>query len=759
MKTDAQRIVKKSVLLIVTGFLMSFSLMGCAKDVVVETQAQYNEAVKSAKPGDKIILADGEWKNFEIIFTGKGTEKAPITLTAQTKGKVKITGRSNLAIAGEYLVVSGLIFTDGYTPSDSVISFRTAKPSSQTDFSTVAMHTRVTEVVIDNFSNPERFETDSWVLIYGKHNRVDHSNFTGKRNKGVLMAVRLDTTHSRENHHQIDHNYFGPREILGSNGGETLRIGTSHFSLSDSFTTVNNNYFDRCNGELEIISNKSGSNKFISNTFFESRGTLTMRHGHGNVIENNVFFGNGKDHTGGIRVINERQTVRNNYMTGLAGYRFGGGLVVMNGVPNSAINRYHQVKEAVVENNTLVNVDHIQLAAGSDKERSAKPVDSTFSKNLIINDDGRSAFTLYDDVSGIDFSKNSVSAQHPDMPKGFEVDAATVGTSEHGLIFDASGQFGASDKLAPMKKADAGASWFEKTESRKAFQSAAVVSVKPGQNTLFDAVQIVEDGGVLELAPGNYVEGKIISLDKTVTVRSSDADKVNIEFFRKSLFEINESGSLQLEGVSVSGVSAPDDVGNAVVRTSLRSMLKNYRLEIKNSTFKDLDVNKFFNVVSVSKSTLADYILIENVSVKNITGSVLKLDLETDDYGIYNSEYVDIVNSRFEDIQGPLVTYYRGGTDESTFGPHFKMTSSTLVNVGNGGKNKIDASLLLHGVQVTTIEDNQWVKSRALVIEHTVGEPVTRVVNNQFKETAEISLSELYSKKPTTAVLEGNTYK
>ena len=83
-----------------------------------------------------------------------------------------------------------------------------------------------------------------------------------------------------------------------------------------------------------------------------------MRHGHGNVIENNVFFGNGKDHTGGIRVINERQTVRNNYMSDLAGYRFGGGLVVMNGVPNSAINRYHQVKNAVIENNTLVNVDH-----------------------------------------------------------------------------------------------------------------------------------------------------------------------------------------------------------------------------------------------------------------------------------------------------------------------------------------------------------------------------------------------------------------
>ena len=198
----------------------------------------------------------------------------------------------------------------------------------------------------------------------------------------------LNTVESRENYHRIDHNYFGPRPILGSNGGETLRIGTSHYSLSDSFTTVENNYFDRCDGELEIISSKSGGNIIRNNVFFESRGTLTMRHGNGTLVENNVFYGNGVDHTGGIRVINKSQTVRNNYMQGLAGYRFGGALVVMNGVPNSPINRYHQVENAIIENNTLINSDHIQLAAGSDAERSAVPINSSFSKNLIVNDSG-----------------------------------------------------------------------------------------------------------------------------------------------------------------------------------------------------------------------------------------------------------------------------------------------------------------------------------------------------------------------------------
>ena len=232
-------------------------------------------------PGDTIVLANGVWNDFEILFEAQGSADQPITLRAQDSGKVVLSGRSNLRLAGEYLIVSGLVFKNGYTPTAEVISFRREKDVN-------ANHSRVTEVVIDEYNNPERTETDYWVGMYGKHNRFDHNHLSGKRNKGVTMAVRLDTEQSRENHHKIDHNYFGPRPVLGSNGGETLRIGTSHFSRSNSYTLVENNYFDRADGELEIISNKSAENVFRGNVFFESRGTLTMRHGRGTLVENNL---------------------------------------------------------------------------------------------------------------------------------------------------------------------------------------------------------------------------------------------------------------------------------------------------------------------------------------------------------------------------------------------------------------------------------------------------------------------------------------
>ncbi|MEM6793880.1 MAG: polysaccharide lyase 6 family protein, partial [Acidobacteriota bacterium] len=306
---------------------------------MVRTQAEYREASEKLEPGDTVVLADGEWRDFEVVFSARGLPGQPITLTAQTKGKVFLTGRSNLRLAGEHLVVSGLVFKDGHTPTRAVIAFR--KNSRE-----LASHSRVTEVVIDHFNNPERFETDFWVLMYGRHNRFDHSYLAGKSNSGVTMAVRLDSEASQENHHLIDHNYFGPRPVLGSNGGETLRIGTSKYSLTDSFTRVENNYFERCDGEVEIISSKSGKNTFRGNVFFESRGTLTLRHGNDARVEGNLFLGNGVDHTGGIRVINKRQTVRNNYLIGLEGYRFGGALVIMNGVPDSPINRYHRVEDS-----------------------------------------------------------------------------------------------------------------------------------------------------------------------------------------------------------------------------------------------------------------------------------------------------------------------------------------------------------------------------------------------------------------------------
>ncbi|NNC77139.1 MAG: alginate lyase, partial [Woeseiaceae bacterium] len=450
--------------------ILASSGAGCA-DTVVKTQSEFEAAVDAARPGDTITLANGVWTDFEMVFTGTGTADKPITLTAETKGEVIISGVSNLRIAGEYLVVSGLVFRDGYTPTNEVISFRRTKGH-------VANNSRVTEVVIDHFNNPERNETDFWVMMYGKSNRFDHNHLEGKSNSGVTMAVRLDSELSQNNHHRIDHNYFGPRSVLGSNGGETLRIGTSHYSLTDSHTVVENNFFDRCNGEVEIISNKSGRNTFRGNVFYESRGTLTLRHGNDNLIENNVFFGNDVDHTGGIRLINKRQTIRNNYLTGLKGYRFGGALVVMNGVPNSPINRYHQVEDSLIENNTILDSDHIELAAGSDAERSAVPLTTAIRNNLIVNGEEIDSIAVHDDISGITFEGNVISgvAKLP-SDRGFEQKSVKLEKHSNGLLYPAGKELagvGVSRELTVLERSETGPAWYPKPGYAGRFEGGEV---------------------------------------------------------------------------------------------------------------------------------------------------------------------------------------------------------------------------------------------------------------------------------------------
>jgi len=726
-----------------------------AKEYLVKTPNEYKEVSVDLNAGDDVVLANGVWRDFEILFKAKGTEKAPVTLRAETPGKVILSGLSNLRLAGEHLMVSGLVFKDGYTPTDAVISFRQ-------DDDNLAYHSRVTQVVIDNYSNPEKFENDSWVLMFGQHNRFDHNNLVGKRNAGVTMAVRLTTANSQQNHHRIDHNYFGPRPILGSNGGETLRIGTSHYSLTDSFTTIEDNYFDRCNGEVEIISNKSGKNQILNNVFLESRGTLTLRHGNGNLVEGNVFFGNGVDHTGGIRVINRDQIIRNNYMEGLTGYRFGSGFTIMNGVPNSTINRYHQVDNALIENNTLVNVDHLHFAAGSDLERSAAPINSKFKNNLIFTNKNTDGISIFDDISGVKFTDNFVSdGIKPSIEDGFEVTSLNMKRNENGLLYPEGKieDIGASKTLNPTLKEQVGASYYPKTEPDIAFDSGNVIQVKPTENALFNAINIASSGDVLILENGHYNIGKVIKLDKTITIKAKNRRHVTLYPERSTFVDINNFGSLKLVNLVISGIRSPDAAGNTLIRTSRIPMQRNYRLEIEGSIIQDLNINHSFHLFDAGHKSFADHIKITNTTMENITGDIIRLNKETDDLGIYNAEYIYFNNNLLENVEGAIAKVYRGGTDESTFGPHFIMNGNVLKNVGKGKRNKDTASVYLHGVQVAQISENKWFDSAPVDIEHTVGEPITAVTNNEFTTTLAPNVVELRAIGPHTATLLNNRLK
>ncbi|MBD3384978.1 T9SS type A sorting domain-containing protein [candidate division KSB1 bacterium] len=368
---------KNGSVLVLVMMLLATSVT--AGSFYVTSADEIETAMSMARPGDTVLMANGLWTDERIVFEGNGKEGNPIVLRAETPGSVVLNGYSTLRIAGTYLEVDGLRFIGGRSISGAVIEFRNGSRN-------LSHHCRLTNTSIVDYNPSSRSNDYKWVSVYGQYNRVDHCYFSGKTNGGTTLVVWFERSSSPPAHyHRIDHNYFGHRPALGVNGGETIRIGTSTYSLYNSRTVVEHNYFEHCNGEIEIISNKSCENIYRYNTFYECEGALTLRHGNRCTVEKNFFIGNRLDLTGGVRVIGEDHKIINNYFQGLYGSSFKSALPILNGVPDSPLNRYFQVKNALVAFNTFVDCRYSMIiGAGNDSERTLPPENCTIANNVIM---------------------------------------------------------------------------------------------------------------------------------------------------------------------------------------------------------------------------------------------------------------------------------------------------------------------------------------------------------------------------------------
>ena len=169
----------------------------------VTTESELQEAIKNATVGDEIVLKDGIWKDIAIQFYGEGTKDNPIILRAETPGKVVLEGNSSLKLGGKYLEVSGLHFKNGFTTENAVIRFKINEER-------IAYHSRVTDCVIEDFTNPDRDSKNHWIELWGQHNTFDHNYITGKTNQGPTLRVFLKGNENVNTYHQIKDNHFGP---------------------------------------------------------------------------------------------------------------------------------------------------------------------------------------------------------------------------------------------------------------------------------------------------------------------------------------------------------------------------------------------------------------------------------------------------------------------------------------------------------------------------------------------------------------------
>lgn len=346
----------------------------------VSNADQIETAMETAGPGATLIMTNGVWTDEDINFAGIGTVGMPITLRAQTPGGVILNGSSQLKISGSHLVVDGLHFQGGVLEnSDHVVQFR--GPLGE------ATHSRFTNSVIESYYDPNDLN-DKWhyVSLYGEQNRVDNNRFLDQRNIGPQIVAWLDETDpTSEARHLIDSNHFGDRPQGWDNGFEAIRLGESEFSHYDSHIVVENNLFERVDGEIEIISSKANDNVFRYNTFRESKGTLTLRHGHRALVEGNFFLGEGTADSGGIRVVGEDHVIINNYIADVDD-EADGAISLASGTTGSNPSGYQPVKNALIAHNTIVNVGGAGVTMDwghGSSGRSVLPQTVTVAGNLI----------------------------------------------------------------------------------------------------------------------------------------------------------------------------------------------------------------------------------------------------------------------------------------------------------------------------------------------------------------------------------------
>lgn len=349
-------------------------LIALAAEHRVGTPAEIAAAAKIAAPGDVLVMKDGTWTDTKIVFEASGTEAQPITLRAETPGKTVITGASTLRIAGQHLVVDGLSF-ERCTSAEDVCEFRAHSKRH-------AFHSRLTNCAFIDCNPPDAKTETRWVSLYGADNRVDHCYVAGKTNRGTTLVVWLGKDAVR---HRIDRNHFGPRPRLKVNGGETIRVGDSKTAEVAAQCVVEENLFEECNGEVEIVSNKSSENTYRGNTFLRCEGALTLRHGHACTVEGNIFLGENAPRTGGVRVIDADHRVVNNSFFDLTGEGTRAALCMMNGIVNSKVNGYFQVRRAKIEANVFVNCRETFVLGYAGEGGTLSPEDCEFTKNVVAS--------------------------------------------------------------------------------------------------------------------------------------------------------------------------------------------------------------------------------------------------------------------------------------------------------------------------------------------------------------------------------------
>jgi len=374
-----------------------------AENIYVSNLSEFNRAQNLILAGDTITWKNGFYKNLEMLVYCSG-----IRVIAEGPGKVVFTGSSKCEIAGDHIIFSGFQFIEGKI-KDDVLTLS-------------GDYNLVTEVNISDYTSNYYVN----IKVGSRYNLVTYSNFekkphvaSGEKGNSVFQ---IEASPSSIGYNRVSFcsfiNHTAHEGAGWDYGMEALRIGYSYQCQNISRSIVEYCYFNKCNGDAEIISNKARENVFRYNTFADNgQSHFTQRHGDAAYIYGN-FFLNGM----GIRIKEgQGHAVFNNY--------FNTGTYPAISLQN---HRADPPDSILIAFNTFVNSGPLLLGGSG----SYKPGHVTIANNIFMG----GSTEIFNDPTGTEtWLGNIASAQ-----LGFS-DMDGISFHYPGLISNTEGYFAPSD--------------------------------------------------------------------------------------------------------------------------------------------------------------------------------------------------------------------------------------------------------------------------------------------------------------------------
>lgn len=335
-------------LILAALFLFSTTTVLC-KSYLIHNEQEFNTIVQQLKPGDTISIANGTYAPWSLIINTNGTKEQPIVIQAETTGKVIFTGDVPQAIfklTGSYTILRGISFT-------MCNVLKVDKHSGVLAELSESDHCRITACEFDKNTAKAQFMPIVIVSGNGLYNQVDNCTFS-KNTDNQELQVKI-TKDACPKYTLIENNIFKDKDKVSwknFNGGECIQVGQDPILLGTvvAETTVRGNHFTRCNGEPEVISNKSSGNTYLKNYFEDCDGELVMRGGHNCLVDSNIIKGGNC----GIRVNGTGHTITHNNISNVKT-----GIRLMYGMASGKID----IGFYIAASDCLIKYNHIENAA------------------------------------------------------------------------------------------------------------------------------------------------------------------------------------------------------------------------------------------------------------------------------------------------------------------------------------------------------------------------------------------------------------